>query len=100
MKIGSIRELTPTCVLDIYVHESCQRMGIGKEIFNRFLLLENQEPRKLAYDRPSPKLINFLKKHYELVRYIPQNNNFVIFDDFFYPTTINTERKPLETNRI
>lgn len=30
MKIGSIKELSPTAVLDIYVHESCQRHGIGK----------------------------------------------------------------------
>lgn len=31
--MGSIKELTPTCVLDFYVHESCQRNGIGKVAF-------------------------------------------------------------------
>jgi alpha-tubulin N-acetyltransferase 1 len=38
---------------------------------------------KLAYDRPSEKLISFLKKHYNLSSYISQNNNYVIFDRFF-----------------
>jgi alpha-tubulin N-acetyltransferase 1 len=28
-------------------------------------------PEKLAYDRPSPKLLGFLKKHYNLKNYIP-----------------------------
>lgn len=44
---------------------------------------ENKVPEKLAYDRPSPKLIGFLKKHYGLSKFIPQNNNFVIFDQYF-----------------
>lgn len=37
----------------------------------------------MAYDRPSPKLIAFLRKHYKLTDYIPQNNNYVIFDSYF-----------------
>jgi len=40
----------------------------------------------LAYDRPSPKLIGFLAKHYNLRHYVKQNNNFVIFDDYFENT--------------
>ena len=40
----------------------------------------------MAYDRPSEKLIGFLKKHYNLSRFIPQNNNYVIFDRFFSKT--------------
>jgi alpha-tubulin N-acetyltransferase 1 len=47
------------------------------------LKTENKTPEKLAYDRPSEKLISFLKKHYNLSSFIPQNNNFVIFDRFF-----------------
>lgn len=31
---GELREIQPICVLDFYVHESCQRQGIGKELFN------------------------------------------------------------------
>ena len=37
----------------------------------------------MAYDRPSPKLIAFLKKHYGLSKFIAQNNNFVVFDQYF-----------------
>ena len=57
-------------MLDFYVHESCQRQGIGKALFERMLAKENAEPRKLAYDRPSAKLISFLAKHYNLKNYV------------------------------
>ena len=38
---------------------------------------------KLAFDRPSDKLISFLRKHFNLVKYISQNNNYVIFNAYF-----------------
>ena len=47
------------------------------------LAKERVEPQQLAYDRPSPKLLGFLRKHYNLLRYIPQNNNFVIYSQYF-----------------
>ena len=47
------------------------------------MLAENKIPEKLAYDRPSEKLLCFLKKHYNLAKYIPQNNNYVIYDRCF-----------------
>ena len=81
--MGKIRELAPTAVLDIYVHESCQRTGIGKEIFEKFLNKEGKQAEKLAYDRPSDKLLAFLRKHYKLAGYIPQNNNFVVYNQYF-----------------
>ncbi len=28
-----LREFQPPCVLDFYIHESCQRQGFGKELF-------------------------------------------------------------------
>lgn len=40
-------------------------------------------PEQFAIDRPSEKLLAFLKKHYALTQRIPQMNNFVIFDGFF-----------------
>ena len=49
----------------------------------KMLLMEGVQPNKIAYDRPSPKLLGFLKKHFGLSFFIPQNNNFVIFKDFF-----------------
>jgi alpha-tubulin N-acetyltransferase 1 len=60
-----------------------QRGGHGKDIFERMLMVEGVEPRKLAYDRPSPKLRGFLAKHYNLKNFVPQNNNYVVFDDYF-----------------
>eukprot|EP00002_Diphylleia_rotans_P001806 TRINITY_DN11040_c0_g1_i1.p1 TRINITY_DN11040_c0_g1~~TRINITY_DN11040_c0_g1_i1.p1 ORF type:complete len:299 (-),score=50.75 TRINITY_DN11040_c0_g1_i1:1044-1940(-) len=80
---GDIREIEPLCVLDFYVHESQQRQGIGLLLFTRMLLHENIKPHRLGYDRPSPKLIGFLSKHYQLSRFTPQPNNFVVFKDFF-----------------
>jgi len=76
-------EIKPLCVLDFYVHESCQRNGIGKVLFEKMLVEEGVEARRLAYDRPSPKLIGFLAKHYSLTSYRPQANNYVVFNDYF-----------------
>lgn len=86
---GGITEMKLLCVLDFYVHESCQRNGVGKWLFERMLRVEQVDPAKLAYDRPSAKLLGFLRKHYNLSKYIPQNNNFVIYDDFFTVTHEN-----------
>eukprot|EP00347_Sterkiella_histriomuscorum_P021537 403333630 len=80
---GGIIEMSPISVLDFYVHESVQRGGHGKELFEKMLQHENVEPRKLAYDRPSSKFKGFLAKHYNLRSHVPQNNNYVVFDDYF-----------------
>ena len=77
---GQIKEISPLCVLDFYVHESCQRSGIGKLLFEFMLYHEYVQPEKLGYDRPSPKLFAFLAKHYGLKQYVPQNNNFVVYN--------------------
>ena len=67
---GAIIEMNPLSVLDFYVHESVQRGGCGKEIFEKMLKNEGVEPRKIAYDRPSPKLKGFLSKHYNLKNFV------------------------------
>jgi alpha-tubulin N-acetyltransferase 1 len=36
-KIGQTIEISPTCVLDFYVHESVQRGGHGKHLFEIML---------------------------------------------------------------
>jgi GNAT superfamily N-acetyltransferase len=76
-------EINPLCVLDFYVHESEQRSGHGKALFEYMLQFEKVHPKNLAYDRPSPKLIKFLQKHYGLSSYVTQNNNFVVFNQYF-----------------
>ena len=68
---GAYLEIKPLCVLDFYVHESCQRSGLGKLLFEKMLKNEGKQPEELAYDRPSPKLLGFLKKHYGLSQYSP-----------------------------
>ena len=47
------------------------------------LKYQNVEPSQLAYDRPSHKLMGFLAKHFQLRSYVQQNNNYVVFDDYF-----------------
>lgn len=40
--------------------------------FSVFLQKERVEPHQLAIDRPSPKLLKFLNKHYNLETTVPQ----------------------------
>ena len=84
---GGYQEIKPLCVLDFYVHESCQRSGLGKELFERMLELEKKEASQFGYDRPSSKLLGFIAKHYNLRSYSPQSNNFVVYDEYFKPKT-------------
>uniref|UniRef100_A0A8C4RP97 Alpha-tubulin N-acetyltransferase 1 n=1 Tax=Erpetoichthys calabaricus TaxID=27687 RepID=A0A8C4RP97_ERPCA len=80
---GTHIEVEPLCVLDFYVHESVQRHGYGKEIFDFMLLQERVNPHQLAFDRPSQRFLSFLRKHYHLSASVPQVNNFVVFEGFF-----------------
>ena len=82
-EIGTPMEINPLCVLDFYTYETCQRKGYGKIMFSEMLRKEKIEARKLGYDRPSHKFINFLNKYFGLNNYVPQNNNFVVFKDYF-----------------
>lgn len=91
----SMVEVEPRCVLDFYVEESSQRRGYGKQLFEEMLKREAvATPSHLAIDRPSPKLLTFLSKHYGLSSYTPNVNNFVVFHSFFDHTTV-TERGQL-----
>ncbi|XP_066995204.2 alpha-tubulin N-acetyltransferase 1 isoform X2 [Anabrus simplex] len=81
---GAHYELETLCVLDFYVHESKQRMGMGKVLFQYMLQEEDFRPQHLAIDRPSEKFLGFLFKHYGLSKIIPQPNHFVIFESFFH----------------
>ena len=56
---------------------------MGKILFEYMLEYENLLPEQMAIDRPSEKLLSFLRKHYALTQKIPQMNNFVIYDGFF-----------------
>ena len=76
-------EVSPLCVLDFYVHESVQRKGIGKQLFDYMINFEKKNPKEIAYDKPNDKLLNFLQKYFNLANFIQQNNNYVVFDEFF-----------------
>ncbi|XP_037329383.1 alpha-tubulin N-acetyltransferase 1 isoform X4 [Pungitius pungitius] len=76
-------EAEPLCVLDFYIAEGVQRHGYGLELFDFMLQHKNLEPVVMAYDRPSPKFLSFLAKHYCLTPSVPQANNFVVFEGFF-----------------
>ena len=67
---GNLVEMKPMCVLDFYVNEKVQRGGYGKAMFDAMLEHERLPAGKLAYDRPSPKLIPFLSKHFGLKAYV------------------------------
>lgn len=80
---GNVHEMEPLCVLDFYVHESRQRMGCGRKLFDFMLQDQGCLPQHLAIDKPSFKFSEFLCKHYRLRAVVPQVNNFVIFEGFF-----------------
>ena len=82
-KTGQLNEIDPLCVLDFYVHESQQRNGHGRMLFDYMLAAEDVQPHRLGYDRPSPKFLGFLRKHFSLSDYVPQSNNFVVFTQYF-----------------
>lgn len=107
-----MREIDPLCALDFYVVEACQRQGIGNRLFEFMLHVrgvvsvvsthvsswmmmnvfvnrqrEGVGPSRLGYDRPSSKFLAFLAKHYGLKDYTPQTNNFVVYRQYFQPST-------------
>ncbi|XP_041810790.1 alpha-tubulin N-acetyltransferase 1 isoform X2 [Chelmon rostratus] len=86
-------EAEPLCVLDFYIAENLQRHGYGLELFDFMLQHKNLEPVLMAYDRPSPKFLSFLAKHYCLTQCVPQVNNFVVFDGFFLNRSATQLRK-------
>jgi len=99
---GEQNEVLPVSVLDFYVHESLQRHGYGKQLFDAMLQNERVHPEHLAIDRPSDKFSSFLAKHYGLRQPCPQINHYVVYpgffadrhdDDLFYP---NKRRTPVK----
>uniref|UniRef100_A0AAV2K2J1 Alpha-tubulin N-acetyltransferase 1 n=1 Tax=Knipowitschia caucasica TaxID=637954 RepID=A0AAV2K2J1_KNICA len=86
-------EAEPLCILDFYIADNRQRHGYGLQLFDHMLQDKNVQPALMAYDRPSPKLLSFLAKHYNLTQSIPQVNNFVVFEGFFFDKSAGQLRK-------
>ncbi|KAG0710990.1 Alpha-tubulin N-acetyltransferase [Chionoecetes opilio] len=89
------KESAPLCVLDFYIHESRQRRGYGRRLFDYMLRDQSVTPEYMAVDKPSDKFLGFLRKHYNLYKQVPQINNFVVFEPFFIDRPIVTEEAAL-----
>ena len=77
-------ETSPLCLLDFYISTPYQRHGLGAFFLRAVLRHEGLEgAHLLAYDRPSPRLLPFLAKHFGLKNYERQHNHFVLFDEYF-----------------
>lgn len=87
---GGQHEINPLCLLDFFVCNECQRSGYGKKIYDAMLKNEQIEPRMVAIDRPSRLCLSFMKKHFNLTNYVPQSNNYVVFDDYWDGTEVET----------
>jgi len=86
-KKGKVVEKDPCCILDFYVLETIQRKGIGHQLLEHVLAIESDRTGvgsfdQCCYDRPSPKLIAFIKKNYKSTKENLQPNKFMIFDQF------------------
>lgn len=79
---GKVSENYSFCLLDFYVTDEHQRRGIGHILFESLLRYIKLEPCEIAYDRPSPKLLSFLSKHYSLTRPDYQPNKYVIYPGY------------------
>lgn len=67
------------CLLDFYVLDTLQRQGVGLKLFEAMRTEYSLYPWQLAYDRPSPKLTLFLRKHYDLKQPDLQPNRYAIY---------------------
>uniref|UniRef100_A0A0N5ABR5 Alpha-tubulin N-acetyltransferase n=1 Tax=Syphacia muris TaxID=451379 RepID=A0A0N5ABR5_9BILA len=73
----------PLCALDFYVHEKHQRKGFGRQLFDFMLNSEQCSAEKVAIDKPSEALLQFMCKSYGLNNPLWQMNSFVVYPGFF-----------------
>ncbi|XP_014369672.2 alpha-tubulin N-acetyltransferase-like [Papilio machaon] len=89
---GKLMISTPMCVLDFFVLDNRQRRGFGKKLFEYMLQDQKLKPYELAIDGPSPKMLEFLKKHYNFIKVLKQSNNFAVCEKFFESANIGSTR--------
>ena len=83
---GTQSEFNILCLLDFCVCPNSQRKGYGKALIDKMLQVEGKEMYQIPIDKPSPLCLSFMKKHFNLVRFVPQSNNYVVFDQFWQST--------------
>ena len=82
-RLGEQHELQPICLLDFFTYPSEQRKGYGRKMIDRVCHDKKLEMRQIPIDRPSTLCLAFMKKHFGLSEYLPQANNFVVFEQFW-----------------
>lgn len=97
-KDGEVFDAEMTCVLDFFVDDEKQRKGIGYALFEHFLATISKQPQQCAYDRPSTKLIAFLKKHYG-IDIEQQPNKFAVTEDIIAIENLTTNRSTTRMSR-
>ena len=70
-----------------------QRGGYGRKLFDAMLVHMKSQAALIAYDRPSDKLMGFLAKHFNLRSHVKQNNNYVVFDDYYTAVSNRKDEK-------
>ena len=85
MQKGSeYNETDAQCCLDVYVHSTEQRKGVGANMFRLVCsALQIDHPGRLAFDHPSAKMLPFLAKHFNLSGDEEQPNKFLVFRCFW-----------------
>lgn len=86
---GSQHEMKILCLLDFFTYPACQRKGYGKMMIDKMLADQNKQMRQIPIDKPSPLCLSFMKKHFGLSEYLPQSNNYVVFDQFWESPKLN-----------
>ena len=69
---GNQHEIEPLCALDFYVHESRQRMGCGKRLFDHMVQVRKKSLAKvyLTCDKIAPALCFDLSKSIKHTLYV------------------------------
>ena len=81
--LGKIVNREVDCLLDFFCVAEERRKGIGLQLFHAMLSIIGVKAHKLAYDRPSPLLVSFMKKHFDLSAPEIQPNRYALFNGFW-----------------
>ena len=103
-RMGGQHEMKLLCLLDFFTCPDCQRRGYGKTMIDRMLADQRLEMHQIPIDRPSALCLSFMDKRFGLNSYMPQSNNFVVFDQFWEAKMperrpYGSELPPLESKR-
>jgi alpha-tubulin N-acetyltransferase 1 len=82
-RTGIQHEKKTLCLLDFFTYPICQRRGHGRRMIDAMLEDQGMTMRQIPIDRPSALCLSFMKKHFGLAEFLPQSNNFVVFDEFW-----------------